>query len=225
MAVAPFLWQVGVSRIDYIVATHGDADHTQGFGDIVTGFSIRNAVSADPEIQPDPFPSQINAKKIPRMSIKRGDRLEVDGVGLEALSPSVDSASAALSDNNRSLVLRIVFGRRSFLFTGDIERKIEEQLAFAHSVTHADVLKVAHHGSNTSSSPSFLSSVLPCFAVISVASPSPYGHPHREVVRRLENTGARILRTSECGAVTFSTDGSDLTVETFVPCESSLNSR
>ena len=185
MAVAPFLWQAGVSRIDYIVATHGDADHTQGFADIVAGFPVKSAVSADPEIQPDPFPSQINAKRIPRITIKKGDRFEVDGVGLEALSPSGDSANAALSDNNRSLVLRIVFGQRSFLFTGDIERKVEEQLAFIHGVSHADVLKVAHHGSRTSSSQSFLSSVLPCFAVISVASPSPYGHPHREVVQRL----------------------------------------
>ncbi len=223
MAVAPFLWQAGVSRIDYIVATHGDADHTQGFADIVAGFPVKSAVSADPEIQPDPFPAQINTKKIPRITIKKGDRFEVDGVGLEALSPSGDSANAALSDNNRSLVLRIVFGQRSFLFTGDIERKVEERLV--SRVSHADVLKVAHHGSRTSSSQSFLSSVLPCFAVISVASPSPYGHPHREVVQRLENTGARILRTSECGAITFSTDGRDLTFETFVPCEQSFNRR
>jgi competence protein ComEC len=225
MAVAPFLWQAGVSRIDYIIATHGDADHTQGFGDIAAGFSIRRAVSADPRIQTDPYPAQINARRIPRITIKKGDRLEMDGVELEVLSPSGDSASAGLSDNNRSLVLRMVFGRRSFLFTGDIERKTEEQLVLAREVRHTDVLKVAHHGSRTSSSQSFLSSVLPCFAVISVSSPSPYGHPHPEVVQRLENTGARILRTSECGAVTFSTDGSDLKVETFVPCESSLNRR
>jgi competence protein ComEC len=81
-------------------------------------------------------------------------------------------------------------------------------------------LKVAHHGSKTSSTIGFLERVKPRHAVISVAKPSPFGHPHPDALTRLRTTGARIWRTSECGAITISTNGADLRVETFVKCES-----
>jgi competence protein ComEC len=83
----------------------------------------------------------------------------------------------------------------------------------------ADVLKVAHHGSRTSSTAEFLKKVGPGHAVISVADPSPYGHPHAEISERLRVSGARIWQTSACGAITISTDGRDLRVATFVKCE------
>jgi competence protein ComEC len=125
-----------------------------------------------------------------------------------------------MSENNESMVLRITFGARSFLLTGDIEKDAEARLVGSESDLRADVLKVAHHGSKTSSTLGFLEKVNPRHAVISVARPSPFGHPHPEALARLRTTGARIWRTSECGAITISTDGADLRVETFVKCES-----
>ena len=125
-----------------------------------------------------------------------------------------------MSDNNESMVLRITFGDRRFLLTGDIEKEAEARLVESKIDLRADVLKVAHHGSKTSSTIEFLERVNPRHAVISVAGHSPFGHPHAEALARLRATNARIWRTSECGAITISTDGSDLRVETFVKCES-----
>jgi competence protein ComEC len=124
-----------------------------------------------------------------------------------------------MSENNESLVLRITFGARSFLLTGDIEKDAEAQLVESKEDLRADVLKVAHHGSKTSSAIEFLERVNPTYAVISVAQINPFGHPHPEALARLRTTNARIWRTSECGAITISTDGAELRVETFVKCE------
>jgi len=129
-----------------------------------------------------------------------------------------------MKDNNESLVLRITFGARSFLLTGDIEKEAEALLVESQSDLRADVLKVAHHGSKTSSTVAFLDIVKPQHAVISVARLSPFGHPHAEALARLQTTNTRVWRTSECGAITISTDGDDLRVETFVKCASGARS-
>jgi competence protein ComEC len=104
--------------------------------------------------------------------------------------------------------------------TGDIEKEAEARLVESKTDLRADVLKVAHHGSKTSSTIEFLERVNPRHAVISVAKPSPFGHPHPEALARLQTTNARVWRTSECGAITISTDGGDLRVETFIKCGS-----
>jgi competence protein ComEC len=105
------------------------------------------------------------------------------------------------------------------LLTGDIEKEAEAQLLAAGTALRADVLKVAHHGSRTSSTAEFLAQVQPTHAVISAGAPSPFGHPHAEVVGRLRAQGARLWQTSQCGALTFTTDGTDLRVTPFVRCE------
>jgi len=150
---------------------------------------------------------------------RRGERFVIDGTRIDVLSPPAGPGEQVLTDNNRSLVLKITYGNRSFLLTGDLEKEGEAMLLNSGSDVAADVLKVAHHGSRTSSTDEFLHAVCPSHAVISVADPSPYGHPHAEVIERLREKGARIWRTSACGAITISTDGLDLRVETFVKCE------
>jgi competence protein ComEC len=220
-AVAPYLWRRGIKRLDWIAASHGDADHVEGFGEIVRGFEIGAALKGEQkrgDRPPDAFDKAALAANAPIRTLKRGDAIDVDGARIEALSPCADQPS--LSDNNESMVLRITFGARSFLLTGDIEKQAEARLAESKNDLRADVLKVAHHGSNTSSTIEFLERVKPQHAVISVAKPSPFGHPHPEALARLRTTGASIWRTSECGAITISTDGADLRVETFVKCQS-----
>ncbi len=220
-AVAPYLWRRGIKRLDWIAASHGDADHAEGFGEIVRGFGIGAALKGAPKRSdqpPDAFDRAALAANAPLRSLKRGDALDIDGARVEVLSPFVDQPP--MSDNNESLVLRITFGARSFLLTGDIEKEAEAMLVESKSDLRADVLKVAHHGSKTSSTIEFLERVNPRHAVISVAKPSPFGHPHAEALARLRATNARVWRTSECGAITISTDGADLRVETFVKCES-----
>ncbi|HEY6401250.1 MAG TPA: ComEC/Rec2 family competence protein [Blastocatellia bacterium] len=231
-AVAPYLWRRGIKRLDWIAASHGDADHVEAFGEIARGFEIGAALKGAPKRSDPPglpglpslpslpslFDRAAHVANAPLRSLRRGEALDIDGARVEILSPFTDQFQ--MSDNNESLVLRITLGARSFLLAGDIEKEAESRLVESAQSLRADVLKVAHHGSKTSSTISFLERVNPQHAVISVASPSPFGHPHPDALARLRTTGARIWRTSECGAITISTDGADLRVETFVKCES-----
>ncbi|MEK7833245.1 MAG: ComEC/Rec2 family competence protein, partial [Acidobacteriota bacterium] len=220
-AVMPALWRRGIKRLDWIVASHGDADHAEGFAEIIRSFEIGQAVKAAAVAnESDLFAQTVRAAGLPVWCVRRGDVFEIDGARVEVVSPVGDDNSMAMSGNNQSLVLRVTFGRRSFLLTGDLEKEAEARLVEAGIDLRSDVLKIAHHGSRTSTTAEFLERVKPKHTVISVAEPSPYGHPHPEVVGRLQSSGAHNWRTSRCGAVTFSTDGGDLRVETFVKCES-----
>ena len=220
-AVMPALWQRGIKRLDWIAASHGDADHAEGFAQIIRSFEIGQAIkAATASNEADLFAQAVNAAGLPAHSVRQGDVFKIDGALVEVLSPVGDGASMAMSDNNQSLLLRVSFGQRSFLLTGDIEKETEARLVEAGMDLRSDVLKVAHHGSRTSTAVEFLNRVKPQHTVISVAEPSPYGHPHPEVVERLQTSGAHLWRTSHCGAVTISTDGNDLRVNTFVKCES-----
>jgi competence protein ComEC len=226
-AVMPYLWRRGVKRLDWIAASHGHPDHVEGFAEIIRSFEIGQAARPAPpsnNLSPDLFDQALRSTGLPARYLKRGDDLVIDGARVEVLSPPIQTAAAALSENDQSLVLRVSFGQRSFLLTGDIEREAEEMLVSIGGGLRADVLKVAHHGSKTSSTVDFLEKVKPQHAVISVAEPSPFGHPHPEALARLQTTGANIWRTSECGAITISTDGNALRVETFVKCESNARS-
>jgi competence protein ComEC len=222
VAVASYLWQRGIKRLDLIAATHGHADHMEGFADIIRGFDIGAALtgaSSNGDDQLAVFRKTVAGARVPLRTLQRGERLELDGVRLEVLAPFPEARAAPRSSNNDSLVLRLSYGARAFLLTGDIEREAEARLVAAGDELRADVLKVAHHGSRTSSTAEFLARAAPRYAVISAASPSPFGHPHAEALDRLRQTGARILQTSACGAITISTDGRDLRVATSVTCE------
>ena len=221
-AVMPALWLRGIKRLDWIVASHGDADHAEAFGDIVRSFDIGQVVRAVSPLNNSPsdlFDQAARSAGLPVWCVRAGDEFEIDGVRIRVLSPAGDAESAAMSENNQSLVLRVNFGSRSFLLTGDIEKEAEARLVAAAGLK-TDVLKIAHHGSRTSTTQEFLERAQPQHTVISVAEPSPYGHPHPEVVELLQASGANVWRTSRCGAVTISTDGDDLRVETFLKCES-----
>ncbi|MGH9837215.1 MAG: ComEC/Rec2 family competence protein [Blastocatellia bacterium] len=218
-AVMPFLWHLGIKRLDWMTGSHADADHVEAFSEVARDFAIGGAMrGVSMKAGPDFFDRAVLIARAPLRRVKRGDTLDVDGARMEILSP--DTGVPPMSDNNESLVMRLTLGRRSFLLTGDIEKETELRLAESAGDPRADVLKVAHHGSKTSSMVEFLQRVNPQHAVISVASPSPYGHPHAEALQRLQTTGAHIWRTSHCGAITISTDGDDLRVETTVKCES-----
>jgi competence protein ComEC len=218
-AVMPYLWRRGIKRLDWVAASHGHPDHVEGFEQIVRDFEVGQAVKASTP-WPDQFDQTLLSSGLSARRLKRGDDFAIDGARIEVLWPPIGTEAMLLSENDLSLVLRVSFGARSFLLTGDIERKAEEALVSSGVDLRADVLKVAHHGSKTSSTTEFLERVRPQHAVISVARPSPFGHPHHEALARLWATNARVWRTSECGAITISTDGSNLRVETFVKCGS-----
>ncbi len=113
--------------------------------------------------------------------------------------------------------MRLSFGNKTILLTGDIEQSAERQLGvYAQATLGCDVVKVAHHGSNTSSTEEFVRAAHPTFAVIPVGLHSPFNHPRPEVVERWRRTGARVMTTGENGAITVSTDGRELQIESFV---------
>ena len=221
-AVSPYLWGRGIKRLDFIAASHGHSDHTQGFADIGKSFAIGAALTGvvpTNDKQFDAFREAASYAGAPLQSIARGDHLDIDGVQIEVLTPFRDALNAPQSANNQSLVLRLRFGQRVFLLTGDMEKEIEARLVAENEDLQTDVLKVAHHGSRSSSTMNFLARAKPAIAVISVAYPSPFDHPHAQTMAGLKIIGAQILQTSRCGAITISTDGKDLQVKTFVKCE------
>jgi competence protein ComEC len=137
---------------------------------------------------------------------RAGDTFEFSGARIEILSPPPDYA-AEKTGNNDSLAFRIAYGEKTFLLTGDMERPMEGLLRADPDALHADVLKVGHHGSRTSTIPPFLDAVAPSVAVVSAGYENSFGHPHPDVVKRLAERHIAILRTDQDGLVSVSTDG------------------
>jgi competence protein ComEC len=217
--VSEYLWWRGLDRVDYILATHADADHIDGLKDVARNFQVRAAIvgrapRSDSEFAQ--FAATAREYSVPVRLVGRGDILRFGAVEAEVLWPTRNDDLNAPSRNNDSVVLRLRFGNRTFLLTGDIEKDAEAALTSAPAELHCDVVKVAHHGSRTSSIDAFVRATRPAYAVISVGLSSIFGHPHAEVLERWRASGAQILTTGQRGTITFSTDGNDLKVETFV---------
>lgn len=218
--VSEYLWWRGLARVDYILATHADADHIDGLNDVARNFGVRAALAGrapkdDPEFKR--FAATMQATGVPVYLLGRGDTLRFGAVEADVLWPPRTDDPAAPSRNNDSLVLRLRFGERVLLLTGDIEKEAEAALIAATEDLRSDVVKVAHHGSRTSSTAEFVARTHTRIAVISVGLASMFGHPHAEVVERWRASGAEILTTGKRGTITISTDGHDLRVETFAP--------
>lgn len=219
--VSEYLWWRGLARVDYILATHAHADHINGLNDIAHNFKVRAALlgRADgDEAEFTRLQETLRRERVPVEVVGRGDKLKFGAATVEVLwPPRAGDVKQALSENNDSLVLRVRYGTRAFLLTGDIERDAEAALVAARDDLRSDVVKVAHHGSNTSSTESFVAAVRPSVAVVSVGHASPFGHPDKNVVARWRTAGAQVLQTGQRGTITSSTDGRDLKVDTFVP--------
>ncbi len=214
--VSEYLWWRGLSEIDYVLVTHADADHIDGLNDVLKNFSVRGALVArrpkdDPEFQK--FASTLAETGTRAEIIEAGDVIRFGNVELRVLWPPVGGET---STNNDSIVLRLQLGERSILLTGDIEQDAERALITSPQQLHADVVKVPHHGSKTSSTERFVVASKPTFAIISVGRNSRFGHPHKDVVERWQSNGATVLTTGECGTLTITTDGHDLNLSAFI---------
>jgi competence protein ComEC len=217
--VSPYLWSLGLSQIDYVLATHADADHIDGLNDVARNFQVRAALIArspgdDPEFVR--FAATLAALRIPRQTLGAGDQFDFGGATATVLWPALSNDARARSGNNDSIVLRLQFGERKILMTGDIEKEAEAAILRSGADLTADVVKVPHHGSRTSSTAAFVSATHPQFAVISVGLTSIFGHPHKEVFERWRASGAEVMTTGSRGTITMTTDGHDLRVSTFV---------
>ncbi len=218
--VSEYLWWRGINRVDYILATHMDADHVDGLNDVLRNFSIRSALTArTPHIDPEfrKLYETARTEGVPINLIGAGDVLRVGDASARVLWPA---ASRTLpSRNNDSLVLRLEFGKHRILLTGDIERAGEAALLAMNNTNDylgADVVKAPHHGSKSSSTEAFIKATGARFTIISVGQTSIFGHPHKEVVERWQSSGAKVLTTGKSGRISVTTDGNDLSVDTFV---------
>ena len=225
--VAPFLRHTRVCCLDYLVATHPHPDHAKGLGFILGDFRVGQFWDNGAPLRSEWY-SVLRALAVQR-GIYRDVVAEgyteavIDGVHLTLLHPSATfqppktrrGGRDEVSENNRSLVLRLTYGAVSVLFTGDIEQEAERFLLQAGHDLRSTILKVPHHGSRSSSSGPFVRAVDPRIAVFSVPRDSRFGHPHPRVVERYQALGTQVLRTDEHGAITVRSDGRSVWIEPY----------
>ncbi|MGI9067890.1 MAG: ComEC/Rec2 family competence protein [Pyrinomonadaceae bacterium] len=221
--VSEYLWWRGLNHIDYILATHADADHLDGLNDVARNFTVRAALVArtpSRDLEYSRFSETLSTRGIPIRVLGAGDEMKFGNVSVSVLWPIASMDQNASSGNNHSLVLRLEYGDRSILLTGDIEAPAEnamlKTMGSLRERLRADIVKVAHHGSKSSSTEGFIAATRPSFAIISVGKTSVFGHPNRAVVERWESFGSQVLTTGISGTITVTTDGEDLKVEHFI---------
>ncbi|WP_346355825.1 DNA internalization-related competence protein ComEC/Rec2 [Azotosporobacter soli] len=212
--VVPYLTHQGVYKLEYLLLSHEHDDHAGGAPAVVEGIKVDQLlVPAGPATPP--VMQAIRLSDRPPISLRKGQRLQMDGVDIEVLAAG-EFETGNRNENEGSAVVRIQYGKRSFLLTGDLEGRSEAALVKAQGERlHSTVLKVGHHGAAKATSEEFLALVQPTCAAISVGAGNSYGHPHPETLRRLQRDGVRVYRTDERGAIIFSTDGDRLSVQTW----------
>lgn len=205
----------GVRTLEYLVLTHPHADHIGCAIQILNEYGVKKILMPDAQTNTRTFEKLLDtiiAQKIPVEKALAGNEFTFGNAKLSILSPEKTTDVSSL--NNASVVLRAVFGTTSFLFTGDAEAEVESAILNSGYTVRSDVLKVAHHGSNSSSTKAFLKAVRPQIAVISVGEGNSYGHPKSQVLSRLQELNASIYRTDQNGTVTILSDGTTLSVTT-----------
>jgi competence protein ComEC len=209
--VSPYLWARGFSHLDAVALSHPHGDHIGGLPAVLNNFHPAELWVAPAPINPA-YESLIRQAKAARVLVKdlaAGDRLQFGGASIDVLAPFGGSNLTEKRGNDDSMVLKISFGATSALLEGDAERHTERLIAPA--LGPVNLLKVAHHGSSTSSISELINAIRPQFAVISVGQFNRYGHPRPEVLERLRAAGACTYRTDFNGAVSFYLDGTALT--------------
>lgn len=205
-AVLPFFDR----DIDMIVATHPDKDHVGGFVDVLERYDVTTILRTENESDTavwEMVEKSMDAETDDVRYVRRGQMYDLGGgAQLEILFPDTDPTE--MESNTSSIVARLTYGETSFLLTGDSPKSIEEYLVLRDGeFIQSDVLKVGHHGSDTSTSELFLAEVDPTYAVISAGKDNSYGHPHVSVTDMLFNYGVETYGTYEKGTIQMESDG------------------
>lgn len=216
--VIEYIEKLGISKLDIVIGSHPHSDHIGSLSQVVDKFDVDRLIL--PKMTKDMIPDTVcytnlirsaDKKKAKVSFVRGGEELVLsDDCRIDILAPVSDYDDL----NNYSVVCKLIHGENSFLFTGDIETSAEYDVVESGADLSADVLKVPHHGSATSSSYKFLKTVRPTYAVISVGSPNDYGHPNKAVFERYKEFECKRYRTDVNGDIVFKSDGVKLIIET-----------
>ena len=210
-----YLKKHGIDYLDYIICSHAHTDHVGGLAGALNYATVGTAYAPVTEYDNRAFNSFVKYLNEQDREItvpSPGDTIMLGVAKITFLGP-VDISLAEINHNNASIIFRIEYGSTSFLFTGDAEIEEEISIIGTTSELRSTLLKVAHHGSYTSSSEAFLAAVDPNYAIITVGKDNEYGHPHDEVLERLQNSCSAIYRTDLLGEIVCYSDGATLSFE------------
>ena len=209
--VEDYINKLGYQKIDYIIITHPHTDHMGGMAYIINNFSVGRIYMPKALATTKTYETLLKTISDKELKITKGAKginiIDTEDLKLEIMAPQ-DHEYDDL--NNYSLVLLLTYKNRKFLFMGDAEKTSEDEIT--HDV-ECDVVKIGHHGSNTSSSKNFVNKTHAKYAIISVGAGNSYGHPHDIVLKRWEEINAKIYRTDLSGTIIISTDGDNLSIK------------
>ena len=206
-----YFQSLGIESFQYVIGTHAHEDHIGGMDDIIDNFDIDTFYMPDAITTTATFESvldSLEAKNIAFQTPSIDSIFKLGNATIDVLYVGTDDSDL----NNTSIVLKLTYGNTSILFMGDAEKAVETIIE--KKDISADVLKVGHHGSNTSSSKTFLEKVNPSYAIISVGTGNSYGHPSNTTIQNLENQNIQIYRTDENGTIIMTSDGTNITFQT-----------
>ncbi len=202
-------------EIDVVISTHPDADHVGGFPAVFKNYEVETYIDTGAVVDSGAYittESLVDREGSVEIEAHRGMILDLGaGVYLKTLFP--EKVISGVPPNNSSIILKLEYGETSFLLTGDAPESVEDYLVRLGDDLDADVLKVGHHGSKTSSSKMFLEAVTPTYSIISAGENNGYGHPHQVVLDSLAQLNTKILATYEDGTITFLSDGENLWIK------------
>lgn len=211
--VVEYLKRKKIKKLDVLVGTHPDSDHIGGIDDVLENFQVDTIYFPDSRKMTKTYRQVEDALKETnkkRTMPKIGKKYSYGNVVIRFLGPLKEYKDA----NNDSLVVQLAYGKNRFLFMGDAEEEAEKDLVKQGYDLECDVLKIGHHGSYTATSQMFLQEADPTYGVISCGANNSYGHPHAEVVSRLEDQDVQLYYTDSMGTITAVSDGDHVRMQT-----------
>lgn len=206
-----YLKDLGVTKLDYVIATHPHADHIGNMKTIIDNMEVCNFYAPQVNSNTQTYSSMISALKNKSINIIKpipGEQLQIGAAILTFIAPNSKSYEDL---NNYSIVVKLKFGNTSFIFQGDAEDISEAEILEKQLDISADVIKIGHHGSYSSSSEKYLNRVSPKYAVISVGTNNDFGHPHKNTLDKLLERNIKTYRTDVNGTITAYSDGINIT--------------